>query len=85
MEGYKVLIKPSAAKELETTPGKDRLRIARKIAARAVNPRPPGCEKLSAREEYRIRQGQYRVVYAISDREKTALVVKIAHRREVHR
>jgi mRNA interferase RelE/StbE len=85
VESYKVLIKPSAAKELETIPKKDRGRIATKIASLAFNPRPSGCEKLSTQEEYRIRQGRYRAIYSISDVEKTVLVVKVAHRRDVYR
>jgi mRNA interferase RelE/StbE len=79
------LIKPSAAKELESIPKKDRTRLAAKIASLAGNPRPPGGEKLSVQEEYRVRQGRYRVVYSILDAEKTVLVVKVAHRREVYR
>jgi mRNA interferase RelE/StbE len=79
------LIKPSAARELEALPRKDRARVAAKIAALANLPRPVGSEKLSAQEQYRIRQGRYRVVYAISDTEKMVVVVKVAHRREVYR
>jgi mRNA interferase RelE/StbE len=79
------LIKPSAAKELEAIPKEDRARLAAKIATLAGSPRPPGGEKLSTQEEYRVRQGRYRVVYSISDAKKTVLVVKVAHRREVHR
>jgi mRNA interferase RelE/StbE len=79
------LIKPSAARELEDLPKKDRARIATKITSLARNPRPTGSEKLSAQEEYRVRQGRYRVVYSISDAEKTVLVVKVAHRREAYR
>jgi len=82
---YSVLIKPSAGKELEAIPKKDRLRVVAKIRALADNPRPMGCEKLSGREEYRLRQGRYRIVYSISDPEQTVLVVKIAHRREAYR
>jgi mRNA interferase RelE/StbE len=85
VESYRVLIKPSAAKELEAIPRKDRARLASKIITLAGNPRPPGCEKLSTQEEYRVRQGHYRVVYSIADAEKTVLVVKVAHRREVYR
>ncbi len=85
MESYKVLIKPSAARELEEISRKDRVRLAARISDLAGNPRPSGSEKLSAREQYRVRQGQYRVVYSISDAEKTVLVVKVAHRREVYR
>ena len=85
MASYSLLIKPSAAKELEAVPRKDRLRITRKIQALSADPRPIGSEKLSGREQYRLRQGSYRIVYSISDPGQTVLVVKIAHRREVYR
>jgi mRNA interferase RelE/StbE len=79
------LIKPSAARELESVSKKDRARIATRVAALGSNPRPAGSEKLSAQEQYRVRQGRYRVVYSISDAEKTVLVAKVAHRRDVYR
>jgi len=82
---YKLLIKPSAAKELEAIPQRDRLRIVRKIQALVQNPRPPGCEKLSAEEKYRVRRGWYRIVYSVDDRDQTVLVVKVGHRRGVYR
>ena len=85
MASYSVRIKPSAVKELEAIPRKDRLRIVAKIRALADNPRPIGCEKLSGREQYRLRQGRYRIVYSISDPDQTVLIVKIAHRREAYR
>ncbi len=85
MEGYKIQIKPSAVKELEALPNKDLSRVVRRIQGLADNPRPPGCEKLSGEEKYRIRKGSYRVVYAISDDERTVVVVKVGHRREVYR
>ena len=85
MEGYKIRIKPSAVKELEALPNKDLSRVVRRIQGLANNPRPPGCEKLSREEKYRVRQGSYRVVYAISDDERTVVVVKVGHRREVYR
>jgi mRNA interferase RelE/StbE len=77
------LIKPSAARELEAIPRKNCARLATKIATLAGNPRPPGGEKFSAQDEYRVRQGHYRVVYSISDAEKTVLVVKVPHRHQV--
>ena len=84
MASCSVLIKPSAAKELEAIPRKDRLRIVTRIRALADNPRPIGCEKLSGREQYRLRQGRYRIVYSVSDPEQTVLIVKIAHRKEAY-
>jgi mRNA interferase RelE/StbE len=56
-----------------------------RIADLAGNPRPPGCQKLSAQERYRLRVGRYRVVYEIRDRELVVLVVKVADRKDVYR
>jgi len=82
---YNLHIKPAAIKELEAIPKKDRGRVVAKIRALADHPRPAGCEKLSGREEYRLRQGRYRIVYSVSDSDQTVLIVKIAHRREAYR
>ena len=85
MESYKLLIKPSAVKEIEAIPQKDRRRIVKRIQGLPENPRPPGCEKLSGEEKYRVRQGSYRIVYGIDDQAHEVLVVKVGHRREVYR
>lgn len=85
MGSYKLLIKPSAVREIEDLPKKDRLRVIRRIQALAGDPRPPGCEKLSAQERYRVRQGSHRIVYSIDDDEGTVLVVKVGHRKDVYR
>jgi mRNA interferase RelE/StbE len=82
---YKVLIKPSAVKELEAVPAKDRRRVAAKIQVLAADSRPPGSEKLSGQERHRLRQGDYRVVYAIDDAEQTVPVIKIGNRRDIYR
>lgn len=86
MASYRLLIKPSAAKEIEASPKKDRLRIIKKIQALSSDSRPPGCEKLSGHDDkYRVRQGAYRIVYSIADIELIVCVVKVDHRREVYR
>ena len=86
MGKFKVLIKPSARKELEDIPTKkDRQRIVRRIQNLSVDPRPPGCQKLSGYDRYRVRQGQYRIVYEVRDSELVVMVVRIGHRREVYR
>lgn len=86
MARYKLRIKQSAAKELEAIPRKsDRQRIVARITALADNPRPTGCKKLSGFERYRIRQGAYRIVYAIEDDRLVVYVVKIADRKSVYR
>jgi len=82
---YSVRIKRSAAKELEGIPLKDRRRIVHRIDALGTDPRPPGCEKLSGEEKYRLRQGDYRVLYEIVNRELIVMVVKIGNRRDVYR
>ncbi len=85
MARYSVLIKPSAAKELEKVPVEQRRRIATRILSLAENPRPYGCEKLTGDDLYRIRQGDYRVVYSIEDDVLIVLVVRVGHRRDVYR
>jgi mRNA interferase RelE/StbE len=82
---YSVLIQPSAAKELEKLALEQRRRIVAKIRALADNARPYGCEKLSGNDLYRIRQGDYRVVYSIDDDVLTVLVLRVGHRRDVYR
>ncbi len=86
MARYRLLIKKSAAKELEAIAGKkDRQRIAERIRALADDPRPPGVEKLSGtNEKYRIRQGDFRIVYEIQDDVLIVYVVRIADRKDVY-
>ena len=86
MASYKLFIKPSAAKEIESAPKKDRLRIIKRIQELSSDPRPPGCEKLSGHDDkYRVRQGTYRIVYTISDVGLVVCIVKVGHRKEVYR
>lgn len=87
MGRYRVLIKPSARKELLAIPTKkDRQRLVRRIELLGEDPRPAGCEKLAGGgDRYRVRQGQYRIVYEIRDAELVVLVVKLGHRRDVYR
>lgn len=86
MAKYRLLIKPSARKELvAVATKKDRQRIVRLIQSLAEEPRPPGCQKLSGYDRYRIRQGNYRILYQIQDNKLVVVVVRIGHRREVYR
>lgn len=75
----------SAAKELESVPTKDRQRIVRRIEGLAEDPRPVGAEKLSGDDKYRIRQGDYRILYEIEDGQLVVTVVRIGNRREIYR
>jgi mRNA interferase RelE/StbE len=85
MGRYRVFLRKSAADELGRIPKKDLARIVERIRSLEHNPRPPGCEKLSSLERFRVRQGDYRVVYAVDDKEKTVDVVKIMHRSDVYK
>ena len=85
MGSYKILIKPSAVKEIEAIPQRDRQRIVARIQGLSSNPRPPGCEKLSGQDKFRLRQGAYRIVYSVNDDEPSLLIVKVGHRKEVYR
>jgi len=82
---YQVRIIPSAEKEMDKLPALIHTRISRKILLLEDNPRPTGAKKLSGREEYRLRAGDYRVLYTIDDRGHMVTVLAIGHRREVYR
>jgi len=84
---YRLLIKSSAAKELDAAGTKaDRLRIVRRIQTLTGNPRPQGSEKLAGyADRYRIRQGRYRIIYLIDDERREVTIFKIGHRRDVYR
>lgn len=86
MARFELFIKPSAVKELERIPSKrDRQRIATRIRRLADDPRPPGCQKLSGRDRYRIRQGVYRIVYSIRDQQLIVVVIRVGHRKDIYR
>ena len=86
MAKYRILIKPSAVKDIEAISlKKDRRRIVERIRKLEENPRPPGCEKLSGQDKYRLRQGRYRIVYSIEDQDLVVYVVKVGHRKDVYR
>jgi len=82
---YRVEFRRSAAKALDDIPSQDRERILEAIIALAENPRPPGCQKLSRREGWRIRSQTYRVIYDIEDAAKRIVIQVIGHRRDVYR
>ena len=86
-ESYKLLIKESAAKELESLgTKKDREKIVTRINTLASDPRPSGSEKLAGEEnKYRVRQGNYRIVYLIDDRNRVVNITKIGDRKDIYR
>jgi mRNA interferase RelE/StbE len=83
---YKLFIKPSAAKEIEAIPHKkDRQRIIERIHGLATTPRPPDSKKLAGHDRYRLRQGNYRIIYSIDDTILIITVIKVGHRKNVYR
>jgi mRNA interferase RelE/StbE len=84
---YRLLLKASAAKEIEKVGSKsDRRRIIEKIGGLADDPRAQGAEKLAGYDDrYRVRQGDYRVVYLIDDAATSVTIYKVGHRRDVYR
>ena len=85
MGNFEVIFKRSVAKDLRQIPKKDIAKILKRIEALRTEPRPPGVEKLSGQEKYRIRQGVYRILYEIRNNKLIVVVVKIGHRRDVYR
>lgn len=86
MAGYDIELSASAARSLRKLDETTRRRIASKIDALAIDPRPPGAVKLSGTDNiYRMRFRDYRILYTIEDRKLIVLVVAIGHRRDVYR
>lgn len=85
MANYKIYFRKSAAKELKGLPNPALQKVIKRIEALSSEPRPAGCEKLTGKEYYRVRQGNYRIVYSIQDNELTVWVVKISHRKDIYK
>jgi mRNA interferase RelE/StbE len=82
---YDLRIKRSAEKELRAVSRPDLPKLIDRIRSLAREPRPPGCQKLSGQEAYRVRQGDYRVIYTVNDQARLIEIVKVGHRKEVSR
>jgi mRNA interferase RelE/StbE len=85
MGNYRIVIKKSAAKEIEKIQKTDRIRIVEKIRSLSSDPHPTESKKLSGQEKYRIRQGNYRILYQVIDDELVINVVKVGHRRDIYK
>ena len=86
MARYRLLLKRSAVREIEAIPTKkDRRRVVARIRGLAIDARPPGCQKLSGAEKYRVRQGRYRILYSVEDDRLIITVVRVAHRKDAYR
>jgi len=84
MAEYKIFFKSSVWKDLKEIPDKDLSKILACIETLGKNPRQPSCKKLSGQEKYRLRYGNYRIIYSIQDSELTVWIVKIGHRKNVY-
>jgi mRNA interferase RelE/StbE len=85
MAEYRIYFKESVEKDFRAITKKNLLKIILRIQSLAKDPRPPGHEKLTGQERYRIRHGHYRIIYSIQDKEFTVWVVKIGHRKDIYR
>lgn len=85
MASYRLVFKRSVVKDLRRIPKHDLPRVLEHIDTLQRDPRPPGSEKLSGQERYRIRQGVYRVLYEIVDQTLIVTVVKVGHRKAIYR
>lgn len=84
MARYSIEFKPSVWKDLDEIDKIDRRRILKRIEKLTENPRPSGSKRLVGSDRYRIRQGNYRILYFIEDDRLVVVVVKLGHRREVY-
>ena len=85
MVSYKITMTRGAEKELREISKPDSQRIARRIQTLATNPRPHGSEILKGQDRFfKVRQGDYRILYEINESEKEVILIKIGHRREVY-
>jgi len=84
MASYKLAFKKSVAKDLRAIPNPDIKRILSRIEGLAENPRAEDCIKLSGQERYRVRQGDYRIIYEINDGQLVILVIAVGHRSKIY-
>ncbi|MBI4208995.1 MAG: type II toxin-antitoxin system RelE/ParE family toxin [Deltaproteobacteria bacterium] len=82
---YPVELENRARREFLDLPEEVQRRLSQALDDLEVNPRPPGAKKLTGKEGYRIRKGDYRILYTIDDSERLVRVYRIGHRREIYR
>jgi mRNA interferase RelE/StbE len=85
MAAYKIFFRRSVDKDFSAIPKQDLRKILRRIEMLSEDPRPSGCEKLTGQERFRVRQGRYRIVYSIQDKDLTVWIVKVGHRKDIYR
>ena len=84
MEKYKIEFKRSVEKDLRRIPERDQVKILKRIERLATEPRPSDCKKLTGGDRYRLRQGNYRILYEILDELLIVVVVKVGGRKSVY-
>ncbi len=82
---YEIIVKPSAQKDLDKLPDKELKRIASRLEQLRINPRPIGVQKLSDEEGYRLRSGNYRILFIINDKTKNIFIFRIKHRKDAYK
>jgi mRNA interferase RelE/StbE len=85
MAAYKIFFRRSVDKDFSSIPKQDLRKVLRRIEMLSEDPRPSGCEKLTGQERFRVRQGRYRIVYSIQDKDLTVWIVKVGHRKDIYR
>jgi len=82
---WQVILQRPAEKELDALEASVHKRIVARLLALEDNPRPSGVKKLQGQESYRLRVGDYRILYTIDDKSKKIFIMAVGHRREVYR
>jgi mRNA interferase RelE/StbE len=82
---YELVVRPSVYRDVKGIPPRELKRILERMEALRVDPHPANSVKLSGQESYRIRQGNYRIIYEIEDARRVVVVSKVGHRREIYR
>ncbi len=82
---YRITIKLSAQKDLDKLPDKELKRVLIRLKQLEINPRPIGVQKLSDDEGYRVRSGNYRILFIVNDKRKNVFIYRIKHRKDVYR
>ena len=86
MASYRIEVSATAERQIRKLPRADQVRVIRVMQALAIDPRPPGCRKLSGFDDtFRVRVGRYRVLYSIEDRRLVIIVLKVGDRKDVYR
>lgn len=85
MSKYQVFVQPSAQKEIEKLPKSAQAKVLKALVALGENPRPANCKKLVGTDSWRVRLGEYRIVYWIEDNILSVEVVRVAHRKDVYK